>query len=129
MAYYNTMTPPFAGYNYNNYQMQPQMQQVNQNNFIQVNSAQEVEMWPVAPGVSLTFYIATTPPMIATKTKSHNQLEAPVTKYYDLTERNLQPAKAQTAPEYATKEEVSSIWAAIKDINNRMKGATPEVSE
>ena len=129
MAYYNTMTPPFAGYNYNNYQMQPQMQQANQNNFIQVNNAQEVEMWPVAPGVSLTFYIATTPPMIATKTKSHNQLEAPVTKYYDLTERNLQPAKAQAPAEYATKEEVTSIWAAIEDINKRMKGASPEVSE
>ena len=118
---YGYMNPGFTGYNFNNYQMQPQIPQTNQNNFIQVNSAQEVEMWPVAPGVSLTFYIATTPPMIATKTKSHNQLEAPVTKYYDLTERNLQPAKAQASPsvEYATKEEVSSIWAAIEDIKNR----------
>lgn len=124
MAYgYNTMNPGFTGYNYGNYQMQPQIPQTSQNNFIQVNSAQEVEMWPVAPGVSLTFYIATNPPMIATKTKSHNQLEAPVTKYYDLTERNMQPAKAQAAPEYATKEEVSSIWAAIEDIKKRFTPA------
>lgn len=116
---YGYMNQGFTGYNYGNYQMQPQMPQANQNSFIQVNNAQEVEMWPVAPGVSLTFYIATTPPMIATKTKSHNQLEAPVTKYYDLTERNLQPSKAQAPAEYATKEEVASIWAAIDEIKKR----------
>ena len=111
MPYFNQFNPnAFYGQQY-----QQQQIQMNQPNIIQVASVREVESWAVAPGNSLTFYVMSSPPMIATKTKSYNQLESPVTKYYDLTERTIQPSEGQKAPEasYATKDDIKALWEAV----------------
>lgn len=117
MQFYNN-----PNYGYPQYQYQAQ-QQPQVGNIVQVSSPQEVETWPIAPGNSLTFYIASTPPMIATKTRSYNQLEAPVTKYYDIMEHAQKPAddKKQVEASYATKEDIESLWEAIGAINRHFE--------
>ena len=116
MPYYNQFNPNNYQ-NYYNQQFQPQIPgNVPANNIIQVSSPNDVETWAIAPGNALTFYIASNPPMIATKTKSNNPLEAPVTKYYDLIERSVKPAEATKAPgvEYAAKEDIKALRAELE---------------
>ena len=115
MPYYNQFNPNNYQ-NYYNQQYQPQIPgNIPANNIIQVASPNDVETWAIAPGNALTFYVASNTPMIATKTKSQNPLEAPVTKYYDLTERSAKPAEAPKAPavEYATKDDIKALRAEI----------------
>ena len=126
MPYYNQFNPNNYQ-NYYNQQFQPQIPgNVPANNIIQVSSPNDVETWAIAPGNALTFYIASNPPMIATKTKSQNPLEAPVTKYYDLTERSAKPAEAPKAPgvEYATKDDIKALRAELEAL--KQHSAFPE---
>lgn len=122
MPYYNQFNPN----NYQNYYNQQYQPQIPANNIIQVASPNDVETWAIAPGNALTFYVASNPPMIATKTKSQNPLEAPVTKYYDLTERSAKPAEAPKAPavEYATKDDIKALRAEIEAL--KQHSALPE---
>jgi hypothetical protein len=101
------------------YQQQQAAQQMAQapvqsSGIISVRSLNEVYAWPIAPGNSLTFYVETTPPVIATKTKGLSQLENPVVEEFDLARRrrsNPQQEEPTTTPtvEYATKTEVDKL--------------------
>lgn len=101
------------------YQQQQAAQQMAQtpvqsSGIISVRSLNEVYAWPIAPGNSLTFYVETTPPVIATKTKGLSQLENPVVEEFDLARRR-HPNPQQDEPttpakiEYATKTEVDAL--------------------
>lgn len=117
---------------------QPQIQQ---SGFVSVRSTNEVESWPIAPGNSLTFYVEGNPPVIATKTKGFSQLEMPVIKYFDLTERqnraqmpqnasaSSEQAVADKVPAYALKTDLSVIWDEIKAIKEKLKEANNNDAE
>lgn len=101
------------------YQQQQAAQQMAQSpmqssGIISVRSLNEVYAWPIAPGNSLTFYVETTPPVIATKTKGLSQLENPVVEEFDLARRrheNAQKEEPETKSsiEYATKADLEEL--------------------
>ena len=109
-------------------QQPQQTQQIQNGGFVCVRSMDEVRNWAIAPGNSITFYVESTPPIIATKTKGFSQLEMPVIKVFDLTERAQNDPKtndtdneSKTAP-YALKTDLDAIWDAI----NALKGDNDE---
>ena len=126
------------------YQVPQQGQQVaqpmQQNGVVCVKSIAEVESWNVAPGNNQLFYIETTPPLMASKSKGFSPIENPVTKYYDLTERTgmfasqnaQEPEKhpeqefARQQTEYAQKSDVvklqrdmEALRVAVKTLNEQ----------
>ena len=99
-----------------------QSPQIQNGGFVCVRSMDEVRNWAIAPGNSITFYVESTPPIIATKTKGFSQLEMPVIKVFDLTERAQNDPKtndtdneSKTVP-YALKTDLDAIWDAINTL-------------
>lgn len=95
-------------------QQQAAQSPVQSSGIISVRSLNEVYAWPIAPGNSLTFYVETTPPVIATKTKGLSQLENPVVEEFDLARRrheNAQKEEPETKSsiEYATKADLEEL--------------------
>lgn len=112
-----------------------QMQQptIQQSGFVSVPSMDDVRAWPVAPGNSITFYVETAPPILATKTKGFSQLEPPVIKEFDLVEKEAVPSETresptaheQTAPTknsaYATKDDLAMLWNELDALKEKLK--------
>jgi hypothetical protein len=115
-------------------QMQPQPRPaIQQSGFMQVGSMDDVYSWPVAPGNSITFYVETEPPVLASKTKGFSQLENPVIKIFDLHERHGKPQEAQIGPQsgeqaekapgidYALKSDVDALRAELEAVKAKLK--------
>lgn len=124
--------PYYQPLNYqpNIYQNTPYYQQTQQQNsgFVSVRSMDDVQNWAIAAGNSITFYVETVPPVIATKTKGFSQLEMPVIKVFDLIERkpvqNVSKSEESynegKVTEYALKSDLESIWSVIDDIKGKI---------
>lgn len=122
-------------------QQQAQSQQIQQptiqqSGFVSVPSMDDVRAWPVAPGNSITFYVETVPPILATKTKGFSQLEPPIIKEFNLVEKEAAPSDTREAPTtheqpaptknvtYATKEDLESIWGELDAMKEKLKAQT-----
>lgn len=119
-------------------QQQPQNQQpaIQQSGFVSVPSMDDVRAWPVAPGNSITFYVETVPPILATKTKGFSQLEPPIIKEFNLVEKEAAPSGAREAPAtheqpaptkdttYATKDDLAALWDEMDALKERLKAQT-----
>lgn len=115
-----------------------QMQQptIQQSGFVSVPSMDDVRAWPVAPGNSITFYVETVPPILATKTKGFSQLEPPIIKEFNLVEKEAVPSETressttheQPAPTknttYATKDDLAAIWDELDALKEKLKAQT-----
>lgn len=115
-----------------------QMQQpaIQQSGFVSVPSMDDVRAWPVAPGNSITFYVETVPPILATKTKGFSQLEPPIIKEFNLVEKEAAPSEARESPTtheqpaptknttYATKDDLAAIWDELDALKEKLKAQT-----
>lgn len=135
---YNPFPVTYPGYYNNPYyqQQQQQPQTIQQSGFINVRSMDEVYSWPIAPGNSITFYVESTPPQIATKTKGFSPLENPVIKEFDLMEKRATPEAPKTSAEtanppgdtykdFALKSDLSEIWGEIDEIKKKLVEKKP----
>lgn len=126
---------PMNGYGtqgqYAAYQNAQAAHPVQPGSFISVRSAEEVYAWAIAPGNSITFYVETNPPMLATKTKGFSQLESPVIKWFDLTERQAQPEPEKPAEgvAYAAKAEVEALRNEVEQIKKLLAPKKEEVKD
>lgn len=127
MAYpfYQTYQP-YSGYLPQNYQpviqaqqMQPQPQTFQgQNSIIWVSGMQEAQMYPVAPNNAVALWEQSGKTIYL---KSADATGKPTMRVYDLVERTETastasvPSDMKTA-DYATKEELSAIAVAIKNV-------------
>lgn len=138
--------PNFYGGNnpYWNLQQMPQMQQpalqqaqpgqqmqqaqqaqppaIQQSGFVSVPSMAEVHAWPVAPGNSVTFYVETNPPILATKTKGFSQLESPVVKEFDLVEKQTRPASPENVGGFASRKDLEAVKKELADVRDTIDG-------
>ena len=109
-------------------QQQAAQAPVQSSGIISVRSLNEVYAWPIAPGNSLTFYVETTPPVIATKTKGLSQLENPVVEEFDLARRrheNAQKEEPETKAfvEYATKSALDELRREFEEFKTGSKSS------
>ena len=114
-------------YNYYPGYYQPQIQpqiayQQSQTNggFITVRSEDEARNYPLNPNTSLTF-INEREPYFYVKTSGASQFERPKFEKYILTkvEENETQTQTTTKEEYATKSDISALWAEIEKLKNK----------
>lgn len=109
-------------------QQQAAQSPVQSSGIISVRSLNEVYAWPIAPGNSLTFYVETTPPVIATKTKGLSQLENPVVEEFDLARRRHETAQKEEPEtksfiEYATKSALDELRREFEEFKTGLKSS------
>lgn len=108
------------------YQAAPQPQnpipQAQQSGMIWVNSGIEAQAYPVAPNNAVTLWSTAEPVVYLKKADASGR---PTLTIYDLVERKEQPvSKAEPKPDYATKEDLSTVATVVKgyeDIINGLK--------
>ena len=109
------------------YQAAPQPQnpvvpQAQQSGMIWVNSGIEAQAYPVAPNAAVTLWSTAEPVVYLKKADASGR---PTLITYDLVERKDQPvSKAEPKPDYATKEDLSTVATVVKgyeDIINGLK--------
>ena len=101
---------------------QAQPPAIQQSGFVSVPSMAEVHAWPVAPGNSVTFYVETTPPILATKTKGFSQLESPVVKEFDLVEKQARPAVPENSGGFASLQDLEAVKKELADVRDTIDG-------
>ena len=123
MAYpYYPTYQPFASYLPPQMQAQPQQQQAqpvqNQNSIIWVSGLNEAQMYPVAPNNAVALWEQSGKTIYL---KSADATGKPTMRIYDLVERSETASTAMLAqdvkmPDFATKEELSTVAVALKSI-------------
>lgn len=106
---------------------QPQQYPVTQSGFVRVRNENEARMYPVAPGVSVTF-VDENSPYCYTKTVNMGQLDRPIFEKYRLVkEDDTAPAEAPQKPMeapamdlsgYATKADVAAFKGELEAFKN-----------
>lgn len=123
MAYpYYPTYQPFASYLPPQMQAQPQQQQTqpvqNQNSIIWVSGLNEAQMFPVAPNNAVALWEQSGKTIYL---KSADATGKPTMRIYDLVERSETASTAMLSqdvktPDFATKEELSTVAVALKSI-------------
>lgn len=104
------------------YQHAPVQNQVQNGGFVTVRSEEEARNYPVAPGTSITFKNESAP-YCYTKTMGFSQLEAPRFEKFRLVKEESADypvdngATESVSVEYATKEDLSTIVSAVKELS------------
>jgi len=100
---------------YQRQQVQPQVQPQIQQSIMSAPTIDDALKYPVALGNSIMFKIENQP-LIIEKSMGFSQLDSPVIKYFDISER-----KPEGQIEYAPKTDLDTVIATIGEIKDELQ--------
>lgn len=134
MANYNNYYPYNPYYSYQATAQQQQPQQIHNGGYVSVRSEDEVLMYPVAPGNSVTF-INELAPYIYKKTMGFSQFDKPIFEKFKVVKEETQTSpiseetqKATNDIAYAEKTDIEEIRGQIEGLKQEMKALTEKMT-
>lgn len=136
MANYNNYYPynPYYAQPYQSTAQQTQPQQIHNGGYVSVRSEDEVLMYPVAPGNSVTF-INELAPYIYKKTMGFSQFDKPIFEKFKVVKEEAQISPVSEEKEkttndisYAEKSEIEALQSEIKALKGEIKALAEKIT-